>query len=97
MLGPIAIVAPLVMAAVLIASAIGKLRHPDDLAGWAEIGVPTPFRKDWIRRAHPWGELAARRGARGARRCARRARRSRRSRAHGRVHLAGRPRRGTSR
>ena len=58
MLGPIAIVAPLVMAAVLIASAIGKLRHPDDLAGWAEIGVPTPFRKDWIRRAHPWGELA---------------------------------------
>jgi Methylamine utilisation protein MauE len=58
MLGPLAIVAPIVMAAVLIASAIGKLRHPDDLAGWSEIGVPKPLRKEWIRRAHPWGELA---------------------------------------
>ena len=58
MLGPLAIVAPFVMAAVLIASAIGKLRHPDDLAGWSEIGVPKPLRKEWIRRAHPWGELA---------------------------------------
>jgi hypothetical protein len=58
MLGPLAIVAPFVMAAVLIASAIGKLRHPDDLAGWSEIGVPKALRKEWIRRAHPWGELA---------------------------------------
>lgn len=58
MLGPLAIVAPFVIAAVLIASAIGKLRHPDDLAGWSEIGVPKPLRKEWIRQAHPWGELA---------------------------------------
>ena len=58
MLGPLAIVAPFVMAVVLFASAIGKLRHPDDLAGWSEIGVPKPLRKEWIRRAHPWGELA---------------------------------------
>jgi methylamine utilization protein MauE len=58
MLGPLAIVAPVVMAAVLFASAIGKLRHPDDLAGWSEIGVPRPLRKEWIRQAHPWGELA---------------------------------------
>jgi hypothetical protein len=58
MLGPLAVVLPLVMAAVLIASAIGKLRHPDDLAGWIEIGVPKPFRRGWLLRVHPWGELA---------------------------------------
>lgn len=58
MLGPLAVVAPIVMAAVLFASAIGKLRHPDDLAGWSEIGVPRFFRRQWILRAHPWGELA---------------------------------------
>lgn len=58
MLGPLAVVLPLVMAAVLIASAIGKLRRPDDLAGWSEIGVPQTFRREWLLRAHPWGELA---------------------------------------
>jgi hypothetical protein len=48
---------PLIIAAVLIASAIGKFRHPDDIAGWVEIGVPRAFQQDWLRRLHPWGEL----------------------------------------
>lgn len=48
---------PLILAAVLIASAIGKFRHPDDISGWAEIGVPRPLRQEWLRRLHPWGEL----------------------------------------
>ncbi|MDL9978283.1 MauE/DoxX family redox-associated membrane protein [Microbacterium sp. ASV49] len=48
---------PLVLAAVLVASAIAKLRTPDDLAGWADLGVPAAFRRDWLRRLHPWGEL----------------------------------------
>ncbi|WP_353808043.1 MauE/DoxX family redox-associated membrane protein [Agromyces sp. SYSU T00194] len=47
----------LILAAVLVASAVGKLRHPDDLAGWAELGVPAALRRSWLLRAHPWGEL----------------------------------------
>ena len=42
----------------MVASAVGKLRRPDDLAGWAELGVPAAFRRDWLLRLHPWGELA---------------------------------------
>jgi hypothetical protein len=53
---PVAI--PLLLAAVLIASAIGKFRRPDDLTGWAELGVPRALRREWIRALHPWGELA---------------------------------------
>jgi hypothetical protein len=53
---PIAL--PLVLAAVLIAGAVGKLRSPDDLAGWAALGVPEALRREWLRRVHPWGELA---------------------------------------
>lgn len=48
---------PLILAAVLIASAIGKFRHPDDLSGWADLGVPQVLRREWLRRLHPWGEL----------------------------------------
>lgn len=48
---------PLILAAVLIASAVGKFRHPDDLDGWVELGVPEPLRREWLRRLHPWGEL----------------------------------------
>lgn len=55
--GVLAIVLPLTLSAVLIASAIAKFRAPDDLAGWAEIGVPAGLRKEWLRRMHPWGEL----------------------------------------
>ncbi|GAA1059034.1 MauE/DoxX family redox-associated membrane protein [Agromyces bracchium] len=47
----------LILAAVMIASAVGKLRRPDDLAGWAELGVPAAFRRGWLLRLHPWGEL----------------------------------------
>jgi hypothetical protein len=55
--GALAIALPLTLAGVLIVSAITKFRAPDDLAGWAEIGVPAGLRKDWLRRLHPWGEL----------------------------------------
>lgn len=52
------IVAPaIILAAVMIASAVGKLRRPDDLAGWVGLGVPAAFRREWLLRLHPWGEL----------------------------------------
>lgn len=53
----LAIALPLTLAGVLIASAVSKFRSPDDLAGWAEIGVPIALRKEWLRRIHPLGEL----------------------------------------
>jgi hypothetical protein len=56
--GPLAIVLPLVLAGVLIASAFAKLRTPDDLAGWTEMGVPRPLRRPWLLAVHPWAELA---------------------------------------
>lgn len=48
---------PLILAAVLIASGAAKLRHPDDLDGWRELGVPGPLRQGWLLRLHPWGEI----------------------------------------
>lgn len=48
---------PLVLAAVFIASAAAKLRTPESVAGWKELGVPTFLRREWLRRLHPWGEL----------------------------------------
>lgn len=56
--GPLSIAVPLILAGVLIASGIAKLRRPDDLASWADLGVPQVFRREWLRRFHPWGELA---------------------------------------
>lgn len=53
----LAIALPLVLAAVLVASAVAKLRTPDTLAGWQELGVPAVLRRDWLRRIHPWAEL----------------------------------------
>ncbi|MFE6735673.1 MauE/DoxX family redox-associated membrane protein [Microbacterium sp. NPDC057650] len=47
----------LLLAAVLIASGIAKLRHPDDLSGWADLGVPAALRRTWLLALHPWGEL----------------------------------------
>ncbi|GAA4374193.1 MauE/DoxX family redox-associated membrane protein [Agromyces bauzanensis] len=47
----------LILAAVMVASAVAKLRRPDDLAGWADLGVPAAFRREWLLRLHPWGEL----------------------------------------
>ena len=58
MLVAASLVLPLVMAGVLIASGVAKLRHPDDLAGWAELGVPSALRRDWLVRLHPWAEIA---------------------------------------
>ncbi len=49
---------PLILAGVLVWSGVAKLRHPDDLAGWAELGVPKAFQRTWLLRLHPWGELA---------------------------------------
>ena len=48
---------PLVLAAVLIASAVAKFRTPDSLAGWQELGVPAVVSREWVRRVHPWAEL----------------------------------------
>ena len=58
MLDALSIALPLVLAAVLIASAVAKLRTPDDLSGWAELGVPRALRRDWLVRVHPWAEAA---------------------------------------
>ena len=46
------------MAVMLIVSGIAKLRRPDDLTGWAEMGVPKALRKQWLLVLHPWGEMA---------------------------------------
>jgi len=53
----LSIAIPLVLAAVLISSGIAKLRTPDSLAGWQELGVPVVLRREWLRRIHPWAEL----------------------------------------
>ena len=58
MLDALSIALPLVLAAVLIGSAVAKLRTPDDLSGWADLGVPRALRREWLRRAHPWAEGA---------------------------------------
>lgn len=54
---PLAAIPAIVLAGVLVAAGIGKLRHPDDLAAWAELGIPAPLRQEWLRRIHPWGEI----------------------------------------
>lgn len=41
-----------------MASGIAKLRSPDDLSGWQELGVPAVFRRRWLIVLHPWGEIA---------------------------------------
>lgn len=51
------IVPAIILAGVLAWSGIAKLRHPDDLAGWAQLGVPTFLRRSWLLRMHPWAEL----------------------------------------
>ena len=55
---PFAVVPSLIVAAVLVASGAAKLRHPDDLVGWADLGVPAALRKRWLLKFHPWGEIA---------------------------------------
>lgn len=58
MLDALSIALPLVLGAVLIASAVAKLRAPDDLSGWADLGVPRTLRRTWLLRLHPWAEAA---------------------------------------
>jgi hypothetical protein len=53
----LSIAIPLVLAAVLVASAIAKLRTPDSLTGWRELGVPRALQREWLLRIHPWAEL----------------------------------------
>lgn len=48
---------PLVLAAVLIASGVSKLRSPEDLQGWADLGVPRGLRREWLLRFHPAAEI----------------------------------------
>jgi hypothetical protein len=49
---------PFILAGVFVASAVAKLRTPDDLVGWAELGVPRLLRRQWLLRLHPWAEIA---------------------------------------
>lgn len=57
MLHPLSICLPLILAVVLIASGIAKLRHPDDLSGWEEMGVPRALRLRLLIVIHPWAEI----------------------------------------
>lgn len=48
----------LVLAAVLTASGVGTVRHPEAVAeSAASLRVPTTLRATWLVRAHPWVEL----------------------------------------
>jgi hypothetical protein len=58
MLDDLAVALPLVLAAVMIAGAVTKLHQPDDLSGWADLGVPRTLRREWLVRVHPWAEGA---------------------------------------
>ena len=58
MIAALTVTLPLILAGVLIASAVAKLRTPDDLVGWGELGVPKVLRRQWLLRLHPWGEIA---------------------------------------
>jgi hypothetical protein len=49
---------PFILAGVFVASAVAKMRTPDDLVGWAELGVPKILRRQWLLRLHPWAEIA---------------------------------------
>jgi hypothetical protein len=50
--------APLIVAAVYVASALGKLRDPRRAAlAFDALGVPRPLAQGWMRTAQPWAEL----------------------------------------
>lgn len=51
--------APLLLAGVLIVSAIGKLRDPArSREAFATMGVPAWLNRPWLSRTHPWAEIA---------------------------------------
>lgn len=53
------ILAPLVLAVVLVVSAVAKLRDPDSLVeAFAQLKVPAVLAQPWLRRLVPWLELA---------------------------------------
>ena len=52
------IAAPLIVAAVLVASAVGKLREPRRAAlAFDSLKVPRMLARPWMRTIHPWTEL----------------------------------------
>jgi len=55
---PLLAAAPLILAAVLVTAAIGKLRRPEGAGAWAELGVPRALRRQWLITLHPWAEIA---------------------------------------
>lgn len=48
----------MILAVVLVVSGLGKLRSPDSLDSWRDLGVPARLRQQWLLRLHPWAELA---------------------------------------
>ncbi len=53
------VAAPIVLATVFSAAAIGKLTSGvDDADTWRELGLPKFLNQTWLRRVHPWAELA---------------------------------------
>ena len=53
----LSIIVPLTLAAVLGSSGVGKLRTPDDLAGWRALRVPMVLTRPWLVRVHPLVEI----------------------------------------
>jgi Methylamine utilisation protein MauE len=55
----LSITAPLLVAVVLVWSALGKLRDPTSASeGFTAMAVPAALSRPWMIRAHPWGEIA---------------------------------------
>lgn len=51
--------APLLLAVVLVVSAVGKLRAPErSRAAFTAMGVPAWLDRPWVSKAHPWAEIA---------------------------------------
>ncbi len=51
------VVVPLILGLVLVASGLLKIKHPDDPAGWEQLGVPRLLRRPTLVRLHPWAEV----------------------------------------
>lgn len=53
----LAVLPSLTLAVVLLGSGIAKLRSPDDLDGWRDLGVPDLLLRAWLVKLHPWAEI----------------------------------------
>lgn len=52
------IIAPLLLALVLLTASVGKLRAPERARdAFVDLAVPRALRQRWVRTAHPWGEV----------------------------------------